>query len=102
MVALFFLYLKDINDCLEARAQAKRQAQAGGSASPMASNMHATGAGYARLDESEEKDDEALLEMESVEVRTAAELTRELRVTSDTCEELEVREQRLTHGAQPS
>lgn len=84
LVAIFFLYLKDINDWIEAREQARRQAEAGGG--PMAAGPSA---GYQKLAEEEEED--VLLEFDSVQVKTAADLAKELRVVADRCYELEVR-----------
>ena len=94
LAALFFLYLKDISDYLEARKQAQRQLAA---AEKAKESGVAPPGGYARLVEEEvggsggDADEDVLVDMESADVKSAAELARELRTTVEKCEVLEVR-----------
>jgi hypothetical protein len=87
VVGAFFLYLKDISEFFEARAAAARQAEAGAASKQ---------GGYQRLEEEEEEQgdggaDTAILDMESEEVKSVAQLSHDLRIAQEKSEEMECR-----------
>ena len=87
-VGAFFLFLKDIQDWMEARRTAAAQAQNGMVVSGTAEKM----ADYERLKEEEaEEEEEELGSDESPAIKSAMELTKELRYLTDRCEELDIK-----------
>ena len=92
IVGVIFLYLKDINEWIEARQYAARQAE---------EERRLGKRGYKQLEEQRQAEAEAeaaaaaeaeeMYEFEAEEVRTAAETALELRNLTDRCELLDVR-----------